>query len=93
MGSGILLILVNGLNYIVDVYKVNANSAIAANTVVRCLFGAVFPLFATYMYEALGVPWATSLLGFAAAAMATVPVIFWKRGARIRSWSRFVPEQ
>ena len=89
---GILLILVNGLNYIVDVYKVNAASAIAANTLVRSLFGAVFPLFAASMYRRLGVPWATSLLGFLAAAMFPVPVLFYVCGRRIRRWSRFVPE-
>ena len=92
MGMGILLILVNGLNYIVDVYKINANSAIAANTMVRSLFGAVFPLFAEYMYARLGVPWATSLLGFLAGVMAIGPIVFWKFGSDIRKKSRFVPE-
>lgn len=92
MGTGILLILVNGLNYIVDVYKVNANSAIAANTAVRALFGAVFPLFAESMYRRLGVPWATSLLGFLTLGMLPVPVLFWWYGAKVRKWSRFIPE-
>lgn len=92
MGTGILLILVNGLNYIVDVYKANANSAIAANTVVRALFGAVFPLFAESMYARLGVPWATSLLGFLTLSMLPVPVLFWWYGATVRKWSRFVLE-
>ena len=92
MGTGILLILVNGLNYIVDVYKVNANSAIAANTAVRALFGAVFPLFAESMYRRLGVPWATSLLGFLTLGMLPVPVLFWWYGATVRKWSRFIPE-
>lgn len=92
MGAGILLILVNGLNYIVDVYKVNANSAIAANTAVRALFGAVFPLFAESMYRRLGVPWATSLLGFLTLGMLPVPVLFWWYGATVRKWSRFIPE-
>lgn len=92
MGTGILLILVNGLNYIVDVYKANANSAIAANTAVRALFGAVFPLFAESMYRRLGVPWATSLLGFLTLGMLPVPVLFWWYGSKVRKWSRFIPE-
>lgn len=40
-----------GLNYIIDVYQMNANSAIAANTMVRSLAGAGFPLFAVAMYH------------------------------------------
>jgi DHA1 family multidrug resistance protein-like MFS transporter len=38
-----------GLNYIIDVYQVNANSAIAANTFIRSLVGAGFPMFAVAM--------------------------------------------
>ena len=49
IGMGILLIFLQGLNYIIDVYTMNANSAIAANTFVRSLFGAAFPVFATGM--------------------------------------------
>ncbi|KAI9845556.1 MAG: hypothetical protein M1837_004653 [Sclerophora amabilis] len=91
-GMGILLILVNGLNYIVDVYKINAASAIAANTVVRSIFGAVFPLFAAAMYHRLGVPWATSLLAFLTVLLLPGPILFWIYGEKIRRWSKFVPE-
>lgn len=41
---GILLIFLQGLNYIIDVYMMNANSAIAGNTFVRSLVGAGFPM-------------------------------------------------
>lgn len=87
-----MLILVNGLNYIVDVYQKNANSAIAANTFVRAVFGAVFPLFAESMYRRLGVPWATSLLGFLTLLMLPVPVLFYRYGPNIRARSKFVLE-
>jgi DHA1 family multidrug resistance protein-like MFS transporter len=49
IGAGVLMIFLQGLNYIIDVYLMNANSAIAGNTFVRSLFGASFPLFATGM--------------------------------------------
>ena len=45
-GFGILLIFLNLLNYLVESYLMFAASAIAANTLLRSLFGAVFPLFA-----------------------------------------------
>ena len=45
IGFGILIIFVQGLNYIVDAYLMFAASAIAANTLLRSLAGAGFPLF------------------------------------------------
>jgi hypothetical protein len=38
-----------GLNYLIDVYRMNANSAISANAMFRGLLGGGFPMFATYM--------------------------------------------
>lgn len=46
------MIFLQGLNYIIDVYLWYANSAIAANTMLRSLAGGGFPLFATAMCEA-----------------------------------------
>lgn len=49
IGAGILMIFLQGFNYIIDVYLMYANSAIAANTLIRCACGAGFPLFAGIM--------------------------------------------
>jgi len=68
-----------------------AASAIAANTFLRSLFGAAFPLFATYMFNGMGINWASTLLGCVAAALVPVPVWFYLRGARIRERSKFAP--
>ena len=54
IGIGLITIFLQGLNYIIDVYTKNANSAISANVFVRSWFGAGFPLFATAMYHNLG---------------------------------------
>ncbi|KAL1621507.1 hypothetical protein SLS54_005528 [Diplodia seriata] len=91
IGAGILMIFLQGLNYIIDVYMMNANSAIAANTFLRSLAGAGFPLFAVAMYHTLGVDWATSLLAFIAVALFPVPILFYIYGARIRKLSRYSP--
>lgn len=69
----------------------SAASAIAANTFLRSLFGAVFPLFATYMFDALGVNWAGTLLGCVALILVPIPVVFWRYGAKIRARSKFAP--
>ena len=90
-GAGVLLIFLQGLSYIIDVYLMHANSAIAANTLVRSLAGGGFPLFATAMYHNLGVAWATSLLGFLTVAFLPVPILFYVYGKKLRGLSRYSP--
>ena len=91
IGAGIMMIFLQGLSYIIDVYLMYANSALAANTFVRSLAGGGFPLFATAMYHNLGVNWATSLLGFLCVAFIPAPILFFIYGRRIRQMSKFSP--
>ncbi|KAH8658957.1 major facilitator superfamily domain-containing protein [Ilyonectria robusta] len=65
--------------------------ALAANAVVRALFGAGFPMFAAAMYKRLGVDWATSVLGFIAIGLFPVPILLYIFGERIRKLSRYAP--
>ncbi|RAL14830.1 MFS transporter [Aspergillus homomorphus CBS 101889] len=92
IGMGILVIFMQGLNYIIDVYLMFANSAIAANTLIRSSLGGAFPLFATQMYNKLGVDWASSLLGFITLAMIPIPVLFFFFGKKLRAMSKFSPK-
>ena len=88
VGAGLFVIFVQGFKYIVDVYLNVANSAISGNTFARSFFGAGFPLFSNAMYHNLGVPWATSVLGFISVGLAPVPVLFFIYGKKIRSFSK-----
>ncbi|RDK39831.1 MFS general substrate transporter [Aspergillus phoenicis ATCC 13157] len=88
VGWGMYTIFIQCFSYIIDCYTDMANSAMAANGAVRSVFGAVFPLFANYMYHNLGVDWASSLVGFLTLAMVPVPIIFYYYGARIRARSK-----
>ncbi|KAL9108785.1 MAG: hypothetical protein Q9227_006442 [Pyrenula ochraceoflavens] len=90
-GFGLLSIFLQLLNYIIDAYLMFAASAIAANTFLRSLAGAGFPLFAMQMFNALGVNWSGTLLGCVAAVMCPIPVGFWLYGAKIRRRSKFAP--
>ena len=90
-GAGVLLIFLQGLSYIIDVYLMHANSAIAANTLLRSIAGGGFPLFATAMYHNLGVAWATSLLAFLTVAFLPVPILFFVFGKRLRALSKHSP--
>ncbi|KXL47678.1 hypothetical protein M433DRAFT_70523 [Acidomyces richmondensis BFW] len=89
IGAGCLVTFWQGMNYIIDCYGFYANSAIAVNTFLRSICGAVFPLFAPAMYHKLGVQWATSLLAFLCVAFLPAPILFYKYGAKIRERSRF----
>lgn len=91
IGCGIIMIFLQGLSYLIDVYLMYANSALAANTLVRSLAGGGFPLFANQMYHNLGVAWATSLLAFLCIAFIPAPILFYKYGKRIRQLSKFAP--
>ena len=91
LGFGIQLVFICGIAYIVDVYLLRAASAIAVNTFVRSAVAAGFPLFAPALYRRLGVPWATSLLGFLGVALLPCPVLFWIYGKKLRGWSKFAP--
>ena len=90
-GAGVLLIFLQGLSYIIDVYLMNANSALAGNTLVRSVAGGGFPLFATAMYHKLGVAWATSLLAFLTVAFLPVPILFFIYGKKLRTLSKYSP--
>ena len=84
-GFGLVLVFLSVTNYLVDAYTIFAASALAANTVLRSLFGAAFPLFTTQMYENLGIHWASSVPAFLALAMVPVPFLLYKYGAAIRA--------
>ncbi|KAK3675629.1 hypothetical protein LTR78_004713 [Recurvomyces mirabilis] len=91
IGFGIYTVFLQCLNYIIDSYLMFAASAIAANTIMRSIFGAVFPLFATYMFEGIGINWGMTLLGFVATAFIPVPFILYAKGKSIRAKSKFAP--
>ncbi|OJZ80747.1 hypothetical protein ASPFODRAFT_38150 [Aspergillus luchuensis CBS 106.47] len=76
--------------YIVDSYQTYAASALAACAVLRSLCGFGFPLFAPYMYNALGYGWGTSVLAFTAMVFGLGgPFVFWRFGPRLRAMSDY----
>ncbi|KAL2855696.1 major facilitator superfamily domain-containing protein [Aspergillus pseudodeflectus] len=87
---GSMLIYVPCNFYMLDVYgsKYGA-SASGASSLTRYALSTAFPLFVPQMYDALGVGWATSLLGFVAVAMAPIPWLFFYKGPRLRERSSY----
>lgn len=75
--------------YLADSYLSYAASGFAALSMVRSLLSAVFPLFATQMFDGLGSNVAASILAAIATIFCAVPPIFTRYGKRIRSRSQF----
>lgn len=91
IGLGIQQVFVCGIAYVVDVYLASAASAMAVNTFIRSAVAAGFPLFAPALFKNLGVPWATSLLGFIGVALLPCPILFILYGAKLRALSKYSP--
>lgn len=70
--------------YLIDAFTMHSASALAANTILRSLFGAFLPLAGPALYGRLGLGWGDSLLAFVAVAMIPIPVLFWRFGEGLR---------
>lgn len=88
-GFGMVLCFLTIFNYLIDAYTIFAASVLAANSVLRSLFGAAFPLFTTYMYHNIGIHWASSIPGFLAVACVPFPFLFYKYGFAIRTRCKY----
>lgn len=69
----------------------SAASAIAANTFLRSISAAGFPLFARQMFNGMGIEWAGTLLGCFAFCLVPIPVLFYFYGKKLRQKSKFAP--
>ncbi|TVY85148.1 Efflux pump bik6 [Lachnellula suecica] len=92
MGFGFFTIFQAALNYLIDTFQKYSASAVAANTFLRSIFAGAFPLFVNPMFNKLGIPWASSLLGFIAIALIPIPYLFYIYGPRIRKKGKFTAQ-
>ncbi|KAI1299716.1 major facilitator superfamily domain-containing protein [Xylaria venustula] len=83
-GFGFVLVYISVQNYLVDAYTIYSASVLAANAMLRSIFGAAFPLFTNYMYHSLGIHWASSVPAFLALACVPFPFVFYRYGENIR---------
>ena len=87
-----VLVFLGVINYLIDSYVIFAASVLAANAVLRSLFGAIFPLFTSYMYKNLGIHWASTIPAFLALICVPFPFLFYKYGLAIRSRCKYAAE-
>jgi hypothetical protein len=91
LGGGFFTIFQAALNYLIDTFLKYSASAVAANTFLRSVFAAAFPLFITPMLHNMGIQWGVSVFGFVAVALIPIPYLFFTFGKRIRArgfWSK-----
>jgi multidrug resistance protein len=91
-GYGCIMVFLPCLNYLVDSYTIYAASVLAANSALRSMFGAAFPLFTGKMYDNLGIHWAASVPAFMALVCVPIPYLFYVYGARIRQRCHYAAE-
>jgi multidrug resistance protein len=84
-GVGNILVFFCIQTYLVDAFTIYAASALASNTVIRSITGAVLPLAGLQLYETLGYGWGNSLLGFIAIVFLPVSFIILKYGETLRT--------
>lgn len=91
---GMVLIFECGIIYLVHMYGAFANSAIAANTIARSILGGSLPLVTAAMVRNLGLQGsaAMALLAGISVLLAPIPIVFYHKGAWLRSKSKFKPE-
>lgn len=89
IGMGVNLVWVPVQSYLIDAFGIYSASALAANTVVRSIFGVLLPLAGQPLYDRLGLGWGNTLLAFIALATAPLTWLIMKYGERIRLHPRF----
>lgn len=91
-GFGMVLVFLGVMNYLIDAYTIYAASVLAANSVLRSLLGAAFPLFTTQMYKNLGIHLASTIPAILAVSCVPFPFLFYRYGSAIRSRCKFAKE-
>ncbi|KAJ5679949.1 Major facilitator superfamily multidrug transporter mdrA [Penicillium macrosclerotiorum] len=88
-GFGMVLVFLSVFNYLIDAYTIFAASVLAANSLLRSMFGFAFPLFTTYMFNNLGIHWASCVPAFLALACVPFPFVLYKKGLAIRKYCKY----
>ncbi|PWN28775.1 MFS general substrate transporter [Jaminaea rosea] len=90
---GIYHVFLAVYSYTGDAYQELGSSAIAGQGLMRNMFAAVTPLFATQMFNGMGVQWAGTLLAILALILAFLPFILFAKGETIRAKSKYASSQ
>lgn len=87
-GLAIMAIFISTYQYLIDSFEAHAASALVGATFIRYIVAGGMVEVSIPMYKNLGVHWTLTVLGGISLAMAPVPFIFYRYGAKIRTYSR-----
>ncbi|KUL81762.1 hypothetical protein ZTR_09239 [Talaromyces verruculosus] len=79
IGSGIFMVFLSGLSFILNHYSKYANSAVAATNATRNLAAAIASMVGKSAYRGLGVSWASAAFGFISMALVVIPILLLRR--------------
>jgi hypothetical protein len=91
-GFGMIVVYLSVMNYLIDSHTIYVASVLAANSVMRCLFGTPLPLFTQQIYDNLGTQWASSIPAFLDLACVPLPFPFYRYRQAIRVKCKFAAE-
>lgn len=89
---GMFSIYLSSMSYLADCYQSNASSALAAIALVRNLTGAIVILVIKQWYDGMGFVYAGLLISLLAVLFASVPIVLFFFGKRLRLRSKFAQE-
>ncbi|KAI1174851.1 bicyclomycin resistance protein [Nemania sp. FL0916] len=84
-GVGNILVFFSIQTYLVDAFTIYAASALASNTIIRSIAGALLPLAGLKLYANLGYGWGNSLLAFISILFLPVSFFLLKYGEVLRT--------
>lgn len=79
IGSGIFMVFLSGMSFVLNHYRKYANSAVAATNATRNLAAAIASMVGKSAYQGLGVSWASAVFGFISMALVVIPILLLRR--------------
>ena len=89
LGVTLMLALIPLMAYIVDAFGLFSASALTGVIVMRCLMSTFLPLSTGPVIDALGYGWGFTLYAALCLAMAPIPILMLRYGARWRQASKY----
>lgn len=93
LGTFLMLAFLPIMAYVVDAFNLYAASAMTALIVTRCLAGTFLPLATQPLVSEFGYGWAFTILGAISLALAPIPLILLRYGAKWRQRSKYTKDE